>query len=252
MLCLVSQSCLTLCNLMDCSPPGSSVHGDSPGNNTGVHCHALFQGIFPTQGLNLGLPHCRQILYQLSHQGSPQFNASVSLSAVPEPAAASPGNLLKWSSRAPPQTSWIRHWGLGLRKLGLNKPAGVSATCFGQRITAFCCMPTFLLLCSYNCWVNSFSLFIVLQLWFVGCLMLLLIRTHFISNCCTPIYFCFQTHCSCTSHCTLRLRVHLPPRLVTLLWLTAEVVNEHPLHTVDPPELKCSKYCKSAAANGWI
>ena len=68
MLCLVSQSCLTLCNLMDCSPPGSSVHGDSPGNNTGVHCHALFQGIFPTQGLNLGLPHCRQILYHLSHR----------------------------------------------------------------------------------------------------------------------------------------------------------------------------------------
>ena len=66
MLCLVSQSCLTLCNLMDCSPPGSSVHGDSPGKNTGVHCHALFQGIFPTQGLNLGLPHCRQILYWLS------------------------------------------------------------------------------------------------------------------------------------------------------------------------------------------
>ena len=71
MLCLVSQSCLTLCNLMDCSPPGSSVHGDSPGNNTGVHCHALFQGIFPTQGLNLGLPHCRQILYHPGHQGSP-------------------------------------------------------------------------------------------------------------------------------------------------------------------------------------
>ena len=32
-------------------------------------CHALLQGIFPTEGLNLGLPHCRQILYQLSHQG---------------------------------------------------------------------------------------------------------------------------------------------------------------------------------------
>jgi len=40
---------------MDCSPPGSSVHGDSPGKNTGVGCHALLQGIFPTQGLNPGL-----------------------------------------------------------------------------------------------------------------------------------------------------------------------------------------------------
>ena len=44
---------------MDCSPPGSSVHGDSPGENTGVACHALLQGIFPTQGSNPGLPHCR-------------------------------------------------------------------------------------------------------------------------------------------------------------------------------------------------
>ena len=42
---------------------------NSPGKNTGVGCHFLLQGIFPTQGLNLGLPHCRQILYRLSHQG---------------------------------------------------------------------------------------------------------------------------------------------------------------------------------------
>ena len=40
-LCLVTQSCLTLCDLMDCSPPGSSVHGDSLGKSTGVGCHAL-------------------------------------------------------------------------------------------------------------------------------------------------------------------------------------------------------------------
>ena len=52
------------------SLPGSFVHGDSPGKNTGVGCHALLQGIFPTQGLNPGLLHCRQILYHLSHQGS--------------------------------------------------------------------------------------------------------------------------------------------------------------------------------------
>ena len=56
---------------MDCSPPGSSVHEDSPGKNTGVGCHVVLQGVFPTQGLNPGLPHCRQILYQLSYQGSP-------------------------------------------------------------------------------------------------------------------------------------------------------------------------------------
>ena len=44
---------------------------DSPGKNSGVGCHALLQGIFPTQGLNPCLPHCRRILYCLSYQGSP-------------------------------------------------------------------------------------------------------------------------------------------------------------------------------------
>ena len=71
MLCLVTQSCPTLCDPIDSSPPGSSVHGDSPGKNTGMGCHFLLQGIFPTQGLNPGLPCCRQILYQQSHQGRP-------------------------------------------------------------------------------------------------------------------------------------------------------------------------------------
>ena len=95
---------------MDCSPSGSSVHGDSPGKNTGLGCHALLQGIFHpgieprsptlqvdslpseppekpmntgvrslsllqgiflTQELNQGFLHGRQILYQLSYQGSP-------------------------------------------------------------------------------------------------------------------------------------------------------------------------------------
>ena len=69
--CLVAQSCPTLCDPMDCSPPDSSVHGDSPGKNPGVGCYALLQGIFPTQGLNPGLLYYRQILYHLSQQGSP-------------------------------------------------------------------------------------------------------------------------------------------------------------------------------------
>ena len=62
-MCLVTQSYPTLCNKMDCSPAGSSVPGDSPGKNTGVGCHAFLQGIFPTQGLNPVLPHCKWILY---------------------------------------------------------------------------------------------------------------------------------------------------------------------------------------------
>ena len=104
-MCLVAQACPTLCDPMDCSPPGFSVHGDSPGKNTGVGCHALLQGdlpnpgiepksptlqadclpaeppgkpkntgvgslsllqgIFPTQESNQDLLHCRWILYQL-------------------------------------------------------------------------------------------------------------------------------------------------------------------------------------------
>ena len=76
---LVAQSCLTLCDRRDCSPPGSSVHEIFPGKDTGVGCHFLLQGIFPTQGLNPGLLHCRQILYRLSYKGSlsVQFSRSV-------------------------------------------------------------------------------------------------------------------------------------------------------------------------------
>ena len=74
--CLVAQSCPTFCNLMDCSPWDSFVHGDSPGKNTGVGCHTLFQGIFPTQESNPDLLHCRQSFYQLSYQGSPMIMLS--------------------------------------------------------------------------------------------------------------------------------------------------------------------------------
>ena len=62
------QSCPTLCDPIESSPPGSTVHRDSPGKNTGVGCHALLQGIFPTQGSNPGLPHCSQILNHLRHR----------------------------------------------------------------------------------------------------------------------------------------------------------------------------------------
>ena len=71
--CALSRSRVQLWDPMDCSPPGSSVYGDSPGKNTGVGCHTLLQGIFPTQGSTPGLPHCRWILYHLSHLGSPRI-----------------------------------------------------------------------------------------------------------------------------------------------------------------------------------
>ena len=55
--CSVTQLYLTLCNAMDCSPPVSAVHWISPGRDTGVGCHFLLQGIFPTQGSNPHLLH---------------------------------------------------------------------------------------------------------------------------------------------------------------------------------------------------
>ena len=54
-------------------PHGLHSPWNSPGQNTAVGSLSLLQGIFPTQGLNLGLPHFRQILYQLSHKGSPRI-----------------------------------------------------------------------------------------------------------------------------------------------------------------------------------
>ena len=62
----ITQSCLTLCNPVE-RP------WNSPGWNSGVGSLSLLQGIFPTQGSNPGLPHCRQILYQLNHKGSPRI-----------------------------------------------------------------------------------------------------------------------------------------------------------------------------------
>ena len=67
---LVTESCPTLWDPMDCSPPGSTVYGIPQGKNTGVAFHSFPQGIFPTKGLNPGLPYCRQIIHYLSHQRS--------------------------------------------------------------------------------------------------------------------------------------------------------------------------------------
>ena len=70
-----------LCDPMDCSPPGCSVPEDSPGENTGMGCHALLQGIFPTQGSSPGLLHCRWSLYQLSHKESPWKKKVISITS---------------------------------------------------------------------------------------------------------------------------------------------------------------------------
>ena len=61
-------SCLVVSNSL--WPHGLHCPSNSPGKNIGVGSRLLLQGIFPTQGSNMGLPHCRQILYHLSHLGS--------------------------------------------------------------------------------------------------------------------------------------------------------------------------------------
>ena len=109
----VTQSCPTLCDPRDCSLPGSSSPWDFPGNSTGVDCHFLLQGIFPTQGLNPGVLHCRQMLYwDLTgmHVGSYFSNRGMNLCP------------LRWSEPSePPGKSYadiklkiIKSWCVGL------------------------------------------------------------------------------------------------------------------------------------------
>ena len=76
-----SESCSVTSDTL--RPPGHYSPWNSPGQNTGVGSLSLLQGIFLTQGSNLGLPHCRRILYQLSYKRSPNsFLYSLSI-AVP-------------------------------------------------------------------------------------------------------------------------------------------------------------------------
>ena len=70
---LVAHSCPTLCDRMDCSLPGSSVHGILQARILEWVAIPFLQGILPTQGLNLGLLYCRWILYHLSHQWTSEW-----------------------------------------------------------------------------------------------------------------------------------------------------------------------------------
>ena len=67
----VVQSCLTLCDPMNYSLPGSSIHRIFQARILEWAAISFSRGVFPTQGLNLGLLHCRQTLYSLSHRGIP-------------------------------------------------------------------------------------------------------------------------------------------------------------------------------------
>ena len=78
--------CVCVCVSCSVIPDSLQPHGlwptrllcpwDSPGTNIGVGCHSLLQGIILTQRLNSGVPHCRQILYHLSHHRSPNLPAA--------------------------------------------------------------------------------------------------------------------------------------------------------------------------------
>ena len=79
------QLCPTLCDSMSCSPPGYPVHGDSPGENTGVGCHALLQGIFLTQGSNpslLCLLHWQVGSLPQAPPGKPLSDINISIKLV--------------------------------------------------------------------------------------------------------------------------------------------------------------------------
>ena len=116
-----------LCDPMNCNPPGSSVHGDSPSKNTGMRCHTLLQGIFLTQESNSGLLHCRQILYQLSYQGSPtpnEVDAIITLPSSLKMTRAFPGGpVIK--IHLPTQGMWV--WFL-VRELRSHMPCGQKQT----------------------------------------------------------------------------------------------------------------------------
>ena len=78
LMCLVTESCLTLCGLMDYSLPGSSIHGNSPGKSTGVDCHFLLQRIFPKPVIEPTSPALQASSLPPSHLGSPCSRLTVS------------------------------------------------------------------------------------------------------------------------------------------------------------------------------
>ena len=76
----VVQSCLTLCDPMDCKTPSFPVHESLQAGILKWVVFPFSRGSSPTQGSNPGLPHCRQVLYQLSHKGKPKNTGVGSLS----------------------------------------------------------------------------------------------------------------------------------------------------------------------------
>ena len=115
---------------------------DSPGKNTGVGSLFLLQGIFPTQGSNPGLPHCRRILYQLSHQGSLRKGIQLLLLISwlfkilfvyvrVRWGFAAAGRLSQFCERDP---SWLQRVGCSLRGLLLLQRMGSRGSSFSSSL----------------------------------------------------------------------------------------------------------------------
>ena len=104
-------------------PHGLYSPWNSPGQNTGVGSLSLLQGIFPTQGSNPGLPHCGQILYQLSHKGSPRilewvaypFSSGSSWPRNPTRVSCIAGGFFtNWAIRASEGIRFSKHTNIGI------------------------------------------------------------------------------------------------------------------------------------------
>ena len=89
-------------------PHGLYSPWNSPGQNTGLGSLSLLQGIFPTHGSNLGLPHCEQILYQLSHKGS-----SKTLEWVAYPFSSGSSQPRNWTGVSYVAGRFSTNWGIG-------------------------------------------------------------------------------------------------------------------------------------------
>ena len=117
--CCESESCSVVSDSLQ--PHRLYSPWNSPGQNTGVGSFSLLQGIFPTQGLNPGLPHCRRILYQLSRRGSPSFCCTMKLTSYmhtcitslpplsPTPRSSQSAELSSWSRAVASHSPSVLH-----------------------------------------------------------------------------------------------------------------------------------------------
>ena len=144
-------------------PHGLNTPLDSPGQNTGVGSLSLLQGIFPILGSNSGLPHCRQILYQLSHKGSP--------------------NVLKWAAFLFSSSSfWPRNqtrvsfippelWGKPIKDAGkwskpshLSKCSHLSNVIINQSVSMFASFKSISIL-QAECYISFFFIYTLIYNW---------------------------------------------------------------------------------------